>query len=211
VACPDCGEKQQVETWPNANVTLYPQVKERLLSQRLSGYVCSLCGRAQPVVYPLTYHDMDRRILIRFTLGDEPVKELNVAVREQLQGYRLRLVRTLHELVEKVLTAEFDLDDRAVELMKADMMGIIRSEVRDREPRMHFVKVFTKPGGARMLQFEVAGLPGVPHGNVLYLDSPWQNYKHAHEHFELNSTTIGARIHWERVDEAYVRDMLARA
>ncbi|MEW5850221.1 MAG: CpXC domain-containing protein [Myxococcota bacterium] len=206
VTCPECGRVQPFLAHTSVNVTLEPALKRQLMSTELLRFTCAACGFSNLTLFPLTYHDMDSRLLFRMTAGGPDPGPLTVEQREQLLGYVLRVVRNLDELQEKVRITDAGLDDRAVELMKLDMLRIIREETHAPGVEIRFHRVHEKPDGARMLLFEAWRVPGVPPGKVLNMDSPWRNYQGAEERVRLHASDASPR--WLRVDTAYVEALV---
>lgn len=118
--CPNCGRETNFPIFHNLNITAEPRFKEEILSHRLFHFGCS-CGFETEVVYPMLYHDMERKFMI-FMIPDED-ERVPEQMRASLmplaeQGYVFRLVRNVNELCEKILIGDADLDDTAVELLK---------------------------------------------------------------------------------------------
>ena len=118
--CLNCGRETNFPIFHNLNITAEPRFKEEILSHRLFHFGCS-CGFETEVVYPMLYHDMERKFMI-FMIPDED-ERVPEQMRASLmplaeQGYVFRLVRNVNELCEKILIGDADLDDTAVELLK---------------------------------------------------------------------------------------------
>jgi hypothetical protein len=107
------------------NVSLDPSLREKVLSGELMSFVCPDCGEQNYILYQLLYHDMEKHYMVYLTSkevyesgalgsGDGGAKLI-----EFMGSYRLRVVFTLNELIEKILIFDEGLDDRAVELVKS--------------------------------------------------------------------------------------------
>jgi hypothetical protein len=64
--CPKCGHPQEFTLWQSLNVTLNPELKERLFHGQINVFTCDSCNFASFIDYPLLYHDMDRTFCIQY-------------------------------------------------------------------------------------------------------------------------------------------------
>jgi hypothetical protein len=68
--------------------------------------------------YPMLYHDMEQRLMISFVAGPQAGMPSMPAF---VGDYRMRVVRSLNHLVEKILVFDGALDDRAIEVVKVEV------------------------------------------------------------------------------------------
>ncbi len=66
VRCPECGRQQEVVLWDSLNVTLDPELKEKLFEGKINIFECIFCHFTTMIDYPLLYHDMDRRFIVQY-------------------------------------------------------------------------------------------------------------------------------------------------
>ncbi|MEJ5328560.1 MAG: CpXC domain-containing protein [Desulfobaccales bacterium] len=66
VQCPDCGQQQEVVLWDSINVTLDPELKEKLFQGKINIFDCVACHYTTFINYPLLYHDMNRGFLVQY-------------------------------------------------------------------------------------------------------------------------------------------------
>lgn len=137
VPCPDCGVVSKVTIWASANVTLDPQAKTELLEGRLNTFTCP-CGEKHVLPVTFMYHDMDRGYAIVLTYRDEPADLAGLIATLQaarFPGYRLRVVTSRNELVEKIHAFDDGVDDRILEIVKIIVMKAVlersKEEVRE--------------------------------------------------------------------------------
>ena len=118
ITCPKCGARQVFLAWESVNVTLHPELKAQLLEGSLTRATCQQCGESAEVLYQILFHDPKKQLLI--WLWQEPKDPETAALQldRLMSQYRLRLVRSRNELVEKILIFDAELDDRVVELVK---------------------------------------------------------------------------------------------
>src|SRR5205085_7613996 len=118
-----------------------PALRDAILAGEFQKVVCDACGGAFLVEDPLMYIDFDRRLWIgMFPQDFEPAWAEHEAAageaferymtgaysspfaREMADGFRVRTVFGLPALAEKVLALDTGLDDRALAVLKLEMM-----------------------------------------------------------------------------------------
>jgi len=118
VNCNHCHRPTQVEPVQRINTALDPELKARVRDGSLFVWECPFCGARNLLKYQTLYHDPEARLMVwLLPEGQEPPKEVEEAVK-QLEGYTLRRVREVGDLVEKVNIHEAGLDDVAMEMCK---------------------------------------------------------------------------------------------
>ena len=129
--CSRCGESHAVATYPSINVAADPDLKARVRDGSLFVWECPHCGARNLLKYQTLYHDPAEKLMVWLLPGDaEPPQAVADAVR-QLDGYTLRLVREVGDLVEKVNIHACGLDDVLVEMCKY----VTRLEMADQQKR----------------------------------------------------------------------------
>ncbi len=130
-SCSRCGGTHSVETYPSINTALDPDLKARVRDGSLFVWECPSCGARNLLKYQTLYHDPAEKLMVWLLPGDdEPPAQVADAVKE-LDGYTLRLVREVGDLVEKVNIHACGLDDVLVEMCKY----VTRLEMADQQKR----------------------------------------------------------------------------
>ena len=76
ISCPFCGFSQIVSVYTSVNVTLDPDLRERILNDNINRFTCMDCGKTSFIAINLIYHDMERKFAVWFSpQGDIPEKE----------------------------------------------------------------------------------------------------------------------------------------
>ena len=73
--CPQCGNTQETMVWSSLNVTMDPDLKDRLYAGEINVLECDDCGEKAWISAPLLYHDMTAQIYVQFydpDLLDDP-------------------------------------------------------------------------------------------------------------------------------------------
>ena len=117
-SCSHCGKQTEVEIRQSINVALDPELKARVKDGALFVWECPYCGHRNLARYQTLYHDPDAKLMVWLLPGDEmPPKAVEEAVKD-LQGYTLRRVREVGDLIEKVNIHDANLEDTVLEMCK---------------------------------------------------------------------------------------------
>ena len=116
--CNHCHRPTEIELRPSINVALDPQLKARVKDGSLFVWECPYCGHRNLARYQTLYHDPDAKLMVWLLPdGQEPPKAVEDAVKE-LDGYTLRLVTEVGDLIEKVNIHDAGLEDTVLEMCK---------------------------------------------------------------------------------------------
>ena len=66
LACPQCGNVQEVEIWNSLNVTSYPMLHTRLFNADINIFKCESCDHKAIISVPLLYIDMNRQYYVKY-------------------------------------------------------------------------------------------------------------------------------------------------
>lgn len=173
VVCPDCKTESAFTAWTSLNVTLDPAQKESLLSGALFRFTCPSCGAQSQIVYPMLYHDMERQFMIWMVPPDEsgrtaPPQDPGRAAMHGIEHYTFRLVASLNELYEKILTFDAQLDDYTIEMVKLAMAAQMPEPDRSTGAEVYFAELEPDPagGGGEVLTFAVVTPSGTKGARV---------------------------------------------
>ena len=128
--CSRCGESHGVTTYPSINVAQDPDLKARVKDGSLFVWECPYCGHRNLALYQTLYHDPDTKLMVWLLPGDaRPPQQVADAVKD-LDGYTLRLVREVGDLIEKVNLHDAGLEDTVLEMCK----WVTRRELAQKNP-----------------------------------------------------------------------------
>lgn len=129
-SCSKCHQQTEIDVCQRINVALDPEMKARVRDGSLFLWECPYCGTRNLAVYQTLYHDPDAKLMVWLLPGNqEPPKAVEEAVKE-MEGYTLRRVREVGELIEKVNLHDALLDDKVMEMCK----WVIRREMAEKYP-----------------------------------------------------------------------------
>lgn len=66
IPCPQCKHEEEVTLWASINVSLNPELKEKLFQAKINQFKCNQCGYETYISIPLFYNDMDREFSIQY-------------------------------------------------------------------------------------------------------------------------------------------------
>ncbi len=130
--CSHCHRSTQVEPVQRINTALDPELKARVRDGSLFVWECPYCGTRNLLKYQTLYHDPEARLMVwLLPEGMNPPAGVEEAVRD-LEGYTLRRVLEVGDLIEKVNIHEAGLEDTVMEMCK----WVTRRELSAKNPDM---------------------------------------------------------------------------
>lgn len=129
-ACPGCGVTVRHAAWTLVNARHNPELAARLLEGTLFEFTCPDCGYTANLVYPCLYLDPKHRACIYLVVNEGMAQSVE-AMFDGLAnsdgptggpGVIRRIVNNRREFREKALALENGLDDRALALLKAELL-----------------------------------------------------------------------------------------
>ena len=145
VSCNKCHQTTQIDVHQSINVALEPELKARVKDGSLFVWECPYCGQRNLALYQTLYHDPDAKLMVWLLPGQaQPPQAVAEAVK-QLEGYTLRIVREVGDLIEKVNLHDAGLDDTVLEMCK----WVTRRELAEKTPEAADAKLkFLRMEGA---------------------------------------------------------------
>ena len=129
-SCSNCSKTTEVSVPRSINTALDPELKNRVKDGSLFIWECPYCGRRNVAVSETLYHDPSAKLMLWLLPGSgEPFAEAQAAVKG-LDGYTLRVVREVGELIEKINIADAGLEDTIIEMVK----WVTRRELSAKNP-----------------------------------------------------------------------------
>lgn len=136
--CPKCKFNHEVSLYESINVTLSPELKDKLFRGELFKYRCPECSFDFLINHKCLYHDMKKRYMIYLIPDSENTEELASSIVENLKNltgpdtvdsikkemasYKLRIVNEPNRLIEKIKILDQDINDKVIELCKMVIM-----------------------------------------------------------------------------------------
>lgn len=159
--CPECGEETMIDVYEMIDVTLEPELYDRVREGSMFDVTCPACGVTTQVVYPTVYYDRDNKQVITLIPAEsetaESEDESKSAPRETQEGkplpaeeYTVRVVRSYNELMEKLSIFDAGLDDHAAELCKSGVVMARRKAGDNVRRECYFIPVAKEDGTLEM-------------------------------------------------------------
>ena len=164
--CPHCQKVSPFTMWASLNVALNPEQKQRMLEGEAFTFTCPECVQVTQAVYPMLYHDPDRRFMIWLVPSDttgKPIEpaDAGLSASEKAKGYTFRAVKSVNELLGKILTFDAGLDDTTLEMVKFVILSQMPETDRHGGVEIQFVQVDRDPDtGGEILTFALIGPNG---------------------------------------------------
>ena len=141
--CPKCKYEGKFIMYDSVNVTLDPELREKVLSGEIFDWTCPKCGDKYNIRHDLLYHDMDKEFQVYYSPKNsaELNKTINNLARKCLGVSRkYRTVNSLNALREKIFIFERGFNDIAIELVKA-ILKFGKNEIRE-NTELRFIDFF---------------------------------------------------------------------
>jgi hypothetical protein len=188
VTCPGCGLAQDFRLVQSINTRTDAEAKRKLIAGELNVARCA-CGKVTQLDANVLFHDPDAEYYCRLCPGDErDLAEAEALFLASGATGRLRLVRSLNALIEKVKLLDAGLDDWAIEITKVlllatvgDLERVLLFDWLDRDGELVHWLLFDPDGGApRTLASPLSGYARIaaraasrPSPRELRIDRAW--------------------------------------
>ena len=170
LACPKCGKVHLCDRYSVINVTEKPELKEKVLLNKLFVFKCDACGLTAPLTYESVYVDTKKKLLFYLTPERTENTEKSLAMWEKVDAGQKRIVTSLNDLKEKILIADNLLDDRIVEFMKIEHLKQLEKEIKD-DNLLDILFDYQGNQYYFMLFFEKKGIGRIPVSQEYYRDA----------------------------------------
>lgn len=129
IKCPQCGHESEFEFYKSINTMINPELKEKVCNGDIFKFTCPNCGEETIVAYPFLYHMMESQTMI-YLVGEDSVEDTAKIINKSKDlkidevnvlseiDYRIRIVTSVKDLLEKIDILEDKYDDKAIELIK---------------------------------------------------------------------------------------------
>lgn len=138
--CPVCQTPASKSIETTINCKERPDLKKAILDGSLMGFECDHCGAKRQIETQVLYHDPDQKTLM-FVAPDyhkEPEllrKTLALIVEKEgidINDYRLRIMTSVPQLVEKIYIFDEGMDDQEMEIVKILTDGLFAQQEPNR-------------------------------------------------------------------------------
>lgn len=127
--CPKCGHIQLWKKYSFVNVTEKPDLKEKILKNRIFYFDCENCDLVAPLTYDSYYMDSKKRLLIVLAPSLTLERREEMKIWEEKKDFTKRIVDNINDLKEKIMIADNHLDDRVIEVIKIQYLRQLEREM----------------------------------------------------------------------------------
>ncbi|HEM4403693.1 TPA: CpXC domain-containing protein [Streptococcus suis] len=133
ITCPNCGASCLTIIFDSINVTLEPELKQKLIDWELFKFSCEICKHSVLLNYEVLYHDMINGLLLQY-VPEKGNKDKAIEMFENVFSmaeesednfsafssdyYQVRVVSEMEAFVEKAQIYAAGFDNRLIEIMK---------------------------------------------------------------------------------------------
>jgi hypothetical protein len=212
ITCAECHITFEASLYTSVNSRQSPELNKLVLSNSLNQLNCPICKIRIKILQNLLYHDQDLKFMVWFKLNaadgvglEEFIKDDPTTVRYQMNRfidtYRLRLVDSMEQLVEKIYAFEFGLDDAILEYVKMlTWHHHVSKETSERYPTKGFLcRPTSLPSGEKLLLFHIVG-SGEPKQFSLQIEA----YSVLEKSPEIRSKLSCGNGTWTKVNQDFV-------
>ena len=161
LACPKCGNKHQVKKYSLINVTEKPDMKEKILKNRIFYFDCDHCDLIAPLTYDSYYLDSKKKLLLLLSPSVTPELEDEMKNWENKKEFTKRIVDNINDLKEKIMIADNHLDDRVIEIIKIQYLRQLEREMVN-DTLMNLLFDYSEQGMCFIAFFEKKGIGKMP-------------------------------------------------
>ncbi|MBQ7960256.1 MAG: CpXC domain-containing protein [Clostridia bacterium] len=134
VNCPACFEDSSFEIYTAIDAKSSPELKEKIFNRDIFKFSCRECGEEILVAYDCTYTDEENKYIVALLSDEKENSDSNMTV----DGYTLRIVRSINEFVEKLALIEDGIDDKVTELYKI----MLEDQFEDERPGSKILGIY---------------------------------------------------------------------
>ena len=95
LTCPGCNAEGEFKYYASVNVTLDPDLRDKIMDGSLFRWTCPSCGKVFNVPYPFLYHDMTRGFMLMFDPGRTHIIPFAEQIRVLENGLDIRTVYSI--------------------------------------------------------------------------------------------------------------------
>ena len=147
--CTNCHVESDFKMYKSVNVSLDPELKDKVISGEIFKWTCPNCGETLYIHYDLLYHDMENEFMIYYSPNN--CEQLNKDVANScrnLKGMQRKIYRTvdsMNRLIEKINILEEGLNDIAIEFGKL-MLKVDKNNEIPNDCDLYFERCITVKG-----------------------------------------------------------------
>ncbi len=136
VCCPQCAEESEFLQYRKIDINKNPELREKIFKRDIFKFKCPECGEEILVLYGCIYFDEENRHIVCLLADNSSADD--AAAKLKIDGYSLRIVRTINAFIEKIAMIEDGVDDRVIELYKL----LFEEQFEQQRPSSELISVY---------------------------------------------------------------------
>lgn len=175
IECPKCHEALEVKGYDTINASLDEALKDKLIKTELFMHTCPECSETFSEPYSLKYQDMEKEYMVILDMGDIDTAAMAAEVLEMFPNYRIRIVKDVMDLLEKIHIFESNLNDKIITYLDYKIYEDVSAKLRAENSPIAIDKVLF--GSFEFLKKKVVFGALNNAGKQIFIDTPFADYK----------------------------------
>lgn len=206
IVCISCGESSDIEVYTSINVKQDPELRDKVLDNKLFDFKCYSCGEVITTFHDVLYHDPINRFMVWLTKPDNQniifFSKNSLRIMEILgegcEGYKLRIARSPFHWIERIRTLECKMDDRIIELYKFGIKTKRKMPLETTNDFLHFESYSRNFLSRTKLHWKIVYDDGGIEKFSENIDTRmYQNYEKLLSSLELKTTDSWYLVDWQ--------------
>lgn len=105
IICPSCNAKKVINFYASVNVSINPELKNKVINNEINNFLCEKCGHRAELTGDFIYNDMDKKFVILLRLDGVKPEEVKLWQRYKELG-KVMVVKDREELVSIIRAYE---------------------------------------------------------------------------------------------------------
>lgn len=175
LSCPKCHHSFEIKGYEAINGSLDTALKKQLITGALFRHSCPACEAQFFTPYSLKYQDMEKAYAIILDTGNLDVEAEAAEVLELFPQYRIRVVKDMMDLLEKIHIFEANLNDKIIAYLDHKIHKDVCAKLKAQRAPIAVTKVLF---GSLELQKQKLVFGALNNaGKQIFIDTPYADYK----------------------------------
>ena len=175
IECPKCREAFEIKGYETINASLDEALKEKLIKTELFKHTCPECGETFSEPYSLKYQDMEKEYMVILDMGDIDTAAMAEEVLEMFPNYRIRIVKDVMDLLEKIHIFESNLNDKIITYLDHKIYEDVSAKLKAENSPIAIDKVLFGSFEFQKKKVVFGALNNA--GKQIFIDTPFADYK----------------------------------
>lgn len=144
IKCEYCGHEFVTQVYTSVNVKQNPELRQMVLNGTFFQHPCPSCGQITDSFYQVLYHDSERKFMVWLVKPDREniifMQRNSLKIAGILSDYSLNISRYPFQWMERIITLEYRMDPRIIELYKFGEKERQQLPLKTENDFLHFQK-----------------------------------------------------------------------